>query len=75
MTKLKISKDPGERRAAGRCVVNTSMRVTTMSIKFSTNCDGCGRMFRFESNDLADLDASRWPTKCDKCRAPKDGAK
>jgi len=51
-------------------MTTTTMSLAKMSLKFSTNCDGCGRMFRFESNDLADLDSSRWPTKCDECRAP-----
>lgn len=49
----------------------TKFSVTKMSLKFSTNCEGCGRMFKFESNNLADLDASRWPTKCEDCLKPK----
>lgn len=49
----------------------STFSVATMSLKFSTNCDGCGRMFRFESNNLADLDSSRWPTKCEECRTPR----
>jgi hypothetical protein len=48
----------------------TTFSVTKMSLKFSTTCDACGRMFRFESNNLADLDASRWPKQCEGCRAP-----
>lgn len=51
-------------------MTTTTFSVTKMSLKFSTNCESCGRMFRFESNNLADLDASRWPTKCEDCRVP-----
>lgn len=48
--------------------MSVTYSLTTMSLKFSTNCEACGQLFRFESNDPADLDSSRWPTRCADCR-------
>lgn len=47
-----------------------TMSAVSVSIKFSTNCESCGRMFTFKSNSVADLDASRWPKRCEECRVP-----
>jgi hypothetical protein len=50
--------------------MKTTLSVTSMSLKLTTNCGTCGALFTFKSNDLADIDGRRWPTECESCRVP-----
>lgn len=51
-------------------MATVDMKVTSMSLRLTTNCEGCGELFTFESNDIADIDGSRWPKRCESCRLP-----
>ena len=44
--------------------------IAAVSLKLTATCSACGRMFRFETTDPADLGHSL-PTRCEECRTPR----